>query len=542
VSERRLQGLLLMATVCVFVGQVVCLWDFVVDDAFISFRYARNLAEGHGLVFNPGERVEGYSNFLWVLIISLCIKLGADPLASAKLLGVGLSAGTLAVVWRLSSVLGGAGGPAGRVWDLVAPLLLACNASFALWTVGGMETPLFAFLLALGSFLYLRRREREVAVAWLLPFFLAALTRPEGAMYLLATIAHRAVDNYFRLGGKPFKARELAAVAATLAMGGLYGLWRLAYYGDLTPNTFYAKPGGTAYHFFAGMAYAYDFLAAYGHLTFLALPVVTLFSRVWAWPWVSHVALQMLAAFVFVLYAGPDWMPEYRFLAPIAPLALVLAQEGLRDCFHALKGRWNGEKAGIITGVAITLLLLSYGPRMAASRESARSFAREHAYARGVAGWLRARAVGPATMSVCDAGAYPFFTGFYTIDSAGLMDAHIARLERETATEKCDADYVLSKNPDFIEEQLDIGTMLPKAKAAPVGLDLYLSKTLLEGLYELPEGMRLDDLRWHARWRGGVEMYAHPKLHAGYKALLVYKVPRLWYVVVLERKDKAGTE
>ena len=46
---------------------LVSLSWWLTDDAFISFRYARNLLEGHGLVFNPGERVEGYTNFLWVL-------------------------------------------------------------------------------------------------------------------------------------------------------------------------------------------------------------------------------------------------------------------------------------------------------------------------------------------------------------------------------------------------------------------------------------------------------------------------------------------
>ena len=53
---------------------------FIQDDAFISFQYARNLVEGHGLTFNPGERVEGYTNFLWTLLISAGIGLGVDPI------------------------------------------------------------------------------------------------------------------------------------------------------------------------------------------------------------------------------------------------------------------------------------------------------------------------------------------------------------------------------------------------------------------------------------------------------------------------------
>jgi len=55
-------------------------FGFVVDDAFISFRYAQNLLDGHGLVFNPGEQVEGYSNLLWILLTSFGMKLGLPAL------------------------------------------------------------------------------------------------------------------------------------------------------------------------------------------------------------------------------------------------------------------------------------------------------------------------------------------------------------------------------------------------------------------------------------------------------------------------------
>ena len=62
---------------------------FLTDDAFISFRYARNLLEGHGLVFNPGERVEGYSNFLWVLELAAVWRaLGVPPEDAAPWLSV----------------------------------------------------------------------------------------------------------------------------------------------------------------------------------------------------------------------------------------------------------------------------------------------------------------------------------------------------------------------------------------------------------------------------------------------------------------------
>ena len=62
-------------------------WDFTIDDAYISFRYARNLIEGHGLVYNPGERVEGYTNLVWTLFIAAGMKMGIDPHPLTKVLG-----------------------------------------------------------------------------------------------------------------------------------------------------------------------------------------------------------------------------------------------------------------------------------------------------------------------------------------------------------------------------------------------------------------------------------------------------------------------
>src|SRR5205814_5237660 len=83
------------------------LFDFVNDDAYISFRYARNLAEHGQLVFNLGERVEGYTNFLWTVLLAACMKVGVGPVAASRFFGVVFAIGTLAVVVRMSLRLDG---------------------------------------------------------------------------------------------------------------------------------------------------------------------------------------------------------------------------------------------------------------------------------------------------------------------------------------------------------------------------------------------------------------------------------------------------
>src|SRR5512135_3050574 len=83
------------------------LFDFVADDAYISFRYARTLALSGQLVFNLGERVEGYTNFFWTVLLALGIKLGLGPVMLSRFLGVAFGIATLAVVVRMSLRLAG---------------------------------------------------------------------------------------------------------------------------------------------------------------------------------------------------------------------------------------------------------------------------------------------------------------------------------------------------------------------------------------------------------------------------------------------------
>src|SRR5262249_25730678 len=104
-------------------------FDFVCDDAYISFVYARNLADHGQLVFNLGDRVEGYTNFLWPALLAGFMKLGVAPEIASRVLGTAFGIATLVVVARLTRRLRGAP----SLWDLVAPALLAASSGYACW-------------------------------------------------------------------------------------------------------------------------------------------------------------------------------------------------------------------------------------------------------------------------------------------------------------------------------------------------------------------------------------------------------------------------
>jgi len=154
---------------------------FLCDDAFISFRYVRNLLSGHGLVFNPGEYVEGYTNFLWVLELAAIWGIfGIRPEYGAPWLSVAYTVGTVAVtlfwVARLPSLESRA------LIGWMALGLLCSSATFAVWTsAGGLETRQFTFFVVLAVVcLTLHRNGLGGLVSASLSLAAAELTRPEG--------------------------------------------------------------------------------------------------------------------------------------------------------------------------------------------------------------------------------------------------------------------------------------------------------------------------------------------------------------------------
>lgn len=120
---------------------------FVQDDAFISFRYAENLATGNGLVWNPGERVEGYSNFLWTLAISFAMRVGAEPVSASIVMGRLLFSVTLFYTYKTGEFLLGSSSR-----GAAAMLLLGTNYTFSAYATGGLETQLQACLFLLCAY------------------------------------------------------------------------------------------------------------------------------------------------------------------------------------------------------------------------------------------------------------------------------------------------------------------------------------------------------------------------------------------------------
>ena len=339
-SRRTLQvvTVLLLLPWLALLGWLTSVGWFITDDAFISFRYVRNLLDGHGLVFNPGEYVEGYTNFLWVLELAAIWRLlGIRPEDVANWLSVVYTVGTLAVMlWWVARM------PWLRHRGLMAWMalgLVCSSATFAVWTSGGgLETRQFTFfaLVAVVCLSVFGANRWGLLVASL-SLAAAALTRPERLLLAACCIG-------WFLGHRALKDR-LLDWRGTLALAGPFAvligghfLARYRYYGEWLPNTYYAKHVGPWYE----SGYRYLSAAAIETGLYLLIPIAYVALRA---RWREHrdgtYALVLLLVGTHMAYLfeiGGDFF-EYRPMDFYWPLLAVPAAEGVARLGAGLAGR-----------------------------------------------------------------------------------------------------------------------------------------------------------------------------------------------------------
>ena len=300
---------------------------FLCDDAYISFRYALNFAEGHGLVWNKGEWVEGYTNFLWTALLGVLRKLGAD-IPTAALFGCLLSfVGALAAA--AATVRRAAPKPPILPFSAIA---LAGAVPFHTFSTSGLETMPAAALVVTGMFASTLPRGPLLAG---LSFTLATLMRPDHALFLgcfgIALVAEDLLHTKGRIW-KRLDLRRYAELAAPFLLIYVpYFLLRWRAYGDFYPNTYYAKNGAHA-HWNQGAAYAAHFIGSSGAWVWLPVTLLALIGKARER---HETRLRIFAALALVVFGryvvrvGGDFM-EYRFFVPLMPVVFVAAEIGLR--------------------------------------------------------------------------------------------------------------------------------------------------------------------------------------------------------------------
>jgi hypothetical protein len=339
-------GVIVLAACGLTLALQVSLWSHISDDAYISFRYITRLLEGQGLTFNDGERVEGFSHPLWILLVAGCARLtGLEVPDAARALGLAFSLSTIVCLFasrrRLAS---------GAQIATAAILLLLVFPGFHVYATSGLETPLLMFLLTLGIVASLGRREPTTLAS--LCFGFAAVSRPEGLLYGL-----------FWMGRRVRFVRQLAILLSPFVA---YEIFRVAYFEAWLPNSFRAKLPGTWGTFF-GLEYLGRAFIAAGWPLVLVAPHFRGRADLQDFRKVFGTAIgPILAGAVFVLYAWGDWMPFSRFLAPLWPSLVLVVASWLVTLSHSRRRiQWNRERtAAVLTALVAATTLGAYAPQI----------------------------------------------------------------------------------------------------------------------------------------------------------------------------------
>jgi len=335
-------------------------WDrlSMFDDAFISYRYSKNFADGLGLVWNPGERVEGYTNFLWTLLIGLLIRFTPWEAPGVGLVLCLLSYGaTVGVIALLGRRLVGPG------WLPIAAPLFALNSVAVAYGSTGMETGFCALLVVLGALALVRAEGfRGHALAGLV-LIAAALTRPDHGIYYAVGAAVVGGEQLLELvrarrRGDPLPWRDVGrcvlGYSAPFAVYALYVAWKLDYYGYLLPNTYYAKG---AHEPWWDQGYIYLALFWIGSHAWIPALMAAI-GAFWPGdrPTVRFGAFVVGSLVLFDLYVakvGGDYM-HGRFVLSLVPLVLVGAELLVFRLAARRRRVLAAVAAGLLVGTAWT--------------------------------------------------------------------------------------------------------------------------------------------------------------------------------------------
>ncbi len=410
------------------------------DDAFISYRYARNLFHGLGLVYNEGVRVEGYTNFLWTILSYLGLKAGIEPIRFTQGWSLLAQAVTLWLVYHIGLL------STGSQWRaLVAPVLLAGQIAFLAYPMTGMESTFFAMLVTLAFYLLVSRAygRRGGAVALGLALLGIGLTRFDGFILvgILALFALRERRDRRQLWS-----------ALGLAAGGLvlYNAWRLAYYPTVFPNSFYAKTSFSLQRILVGVKYLAHFVMESRLLLVLlaALPFVlrrtSAITRFLGWV--------VAAQCGYVVLVGGDWMPHSRFIYHVLPLFLLLVQEGLWHVWDALRPR---ARSVALAGTSLLLVVLAVNLTplyrgLDFDELEGRHFLTSDARRIGEA--LDRIMPGDKTLAIEWAGIIPYYTRHAVIDTYGINDLEITSQPFPTTIwgRRIELPYLAGREPDLV--------------------------------------------------------------------------------------------
>lgn len=414
-------------------------YNLTQDDAYISFRYAANFLAGEGLVYNHGEHVEGYTNFLWVMLLALFKGVfGVDYVLASRFLGVAAGAVIFYLIYlllkhhfeRIPVFL-----------QISLALMLLGNLSLPYWSVASLETSAFACMALAAIVAEYRRPQLTPAL-----LIIATLLRPEGALVFGVILIYRIISE-----------RKLPVLYILMYVVPLlpFAVFKLAFYGSLFPNPYYAKSGVGLEYIQSGLEYLWHFARTVGVYGVIFVAPLLMIRRLWSK--YSLIYIYVLLYVAYIVWVGGDVLKVYRFFVPVAPaLYFIFAMSVLELMSLVVKNRQR-----IVTPVLLAIVGFTIGSYVL-SREHVRAYGEAE---RNIIGKMHfvttmlKKHMGPdfsLAASTIGMSGYQLL-GQRVIDMLGLTDAFIARNPEQVEgmvsswkEQRFNARYLLEQQPDFI--------------------------------------------------------------------------------------------
>jgi len=390
---------------------------FSVDDAYITARYARRIAQGFGYTFNDGVVADGVTGPLWLLPLAGAARLGLDPIALSKLLGL-----LCVLLAGLACVVRARGRAQGELVSWATASFGGSSVPLCVWSVAGLETgaaTLTFTCMALSA--TARGQPRPVALG--IAIAGSAWLRPEMCLAAIASLVCAFIRD-----------RKAAQLAFGIGACGAFSLLLFRYltFGELLPLSVYAKPAELGH----GIDYVFSTLRSVG--TWLTLLLIGLSLRAGGREERMHVAILASHVFACVL-SGGDWMPGLRLLAPLVPVCALCMAIGVRELYRV---RPVGSR--LLWGLTLLAGVLAMLRELPAVRAAGQNRPRQ------VEQLLAHLGPNPRSIAVLDIGALGYFSDARIIDLGGLVEPVIAHAAGGHMDKKIDQRWFAAQAPQFI--------------------------------------------------------------------------------------------
>jgi arabinofuranosyltransferase len=449
---------------------------FLQDDLFTSFRYIKNFINGNGLVYNTGEYVEGYTNFLWVMLLTLPAILNFDIVPLSQILSISFAVALFPVSLLISeqikvekekSIIP-------TLFNCIPLFLLALTGGVQYWSVSGMETSLFSFLILLSTLSFIKGiNKTQTDNSFVYFLVMASFTRPEGLVFFIIFMTYY-IFNSLKKKGYNIKLllsekRDISTkLIIYLIPVTIYLIFRIIYYGYPFPNTYYAKTSYELYYIERGLIYYWESLSQnmlYGIM--IVIPIIWLVFDKKKLAGIFLLYLFLSYSSIIIILGG-DVLPFNRFLIPILPIIYILFSKSLQflitKSLNIINEKWQSVISILLFLLIAAFSIVGYNselPKINDRRDVEEGLVTKmRIYAEWVNDQIKSTGK-QKTVALSTIGAFSYYSDATVIDMIGLTDEYIAHnpVEIKGIAEnvsvlwkerRYNAEYVLDRNPDYI--------------------------------------------------------------------------------------------